>query len=90
MTIDQSTPERILVRGGPLDGAELTWSPEGPWFVHAHQWGYADSGERTEDGRRIFAAMPRCRRCGRPLWNPRSLRRGLGPECAARESACRR
>jgi hypothetical protein len=26
---------------------------------------------------------PRCRRCGRPLFAPESVERGIGPDCAA-------
>jgi len=33
---------------------------------------------------------PRCSKCGRPLTNPESIVRGMGPECAGVSGAGRR
>lgn len=47
-------------------------------------WGLGTSAARRKY--REGAGSYRCSRCGRALWNPTSVRRGIGPWCAARAS----
>jgi hypothetical protein len=43
--------------------------------------GHDDIAERLETW---LTRDKRCKRCGRPLTDPESLERGVGPDCAAK------
>ena len=72
-----------LSRRGFLRGVELEQ-------VVGLGWRLSEIGARVAERARaelesIRTSSGRCRRCGRVLTDPRSVRRGIGPECYGRE-----
>jgi hypothetical protein len=49
--------------------------------AHYRQLGLDDIADRFQEQLRTTG---RCKRCGRPLTDPASIERGVGPDCAAR------
>lgn len=52
--------------------------------VQGLQWmlAWVDRGQELSESSATFEHMGRCGKCARPLTNPESIERGLGPYCA--------
>ncbi len=57
----------------------------GPLLVARYETAKAEGRwEDAEEAARLLALHRRCRSCGRPLSDPVSVDRGIGPECERR------